>query len=60
MVLADEPTGNLDSATAAQILQLFSHLHRQWGKTVVLVSHAPEAGTAADRVLQMQDGCLLP
>jgi len=60
VVLADEPTGNLDSATAAQVLQLFSHLHRQWRKTVVLVSHAPEAGSAADRVLKMQDGRLLP
>ena len=45
---------------AAQILQLFSHLHRQWHKTVILVSHAPEAGSSADRVLQMQDGRLLP
>jgi ABC-type lipoprotein export system ATPase subunit len=60
VVLADEPTGNLDSATAAQILQLFSHLHRQWHKTVILVSHAPEAGSFADRVLRMQDGRLLP
>ena len=60
VVLADEPTGNLDSATTAQILQLFSHLHRQWQKTVILVSHAPEAGSCADRVLQMQDGRLLP
>jgi putative ABC transport system ATP-binding protein len=60
VVLADEPTGNLDSATAAQILQLFFHLHRQWQKTVILVSHAPEAGSSADRVLQMQDGRLLP
>ena len=60
VVLADEPTGNLDSATTAQILQLFSHLHRQWQKTVILVSHAPEAGSFADRVLQMQDGRLLP
>lgn len=60
VVLADEPTGNLDSATAAQILQLFSQLHRQWHKTVVLVSHAPEAGSFADRVLRMQDGRLLP
>jgi ABC-type lipoprotein export system ATPase subunit len=60
VVLADEPTGNLDSATAAQILQLFVHLHRQWRKTVVLVSHAAEAVSVADRVLKMQDGRLLP
>jgi ABC-type lipoprotein export system ATPase subunit len=60
VVLADEPTGNLDSATTSQILRLFSHLHRQWQKTVILVSHAPEAGSFADRVLRMQDGRLLP
>ncbi len=60
VLLADEPTGNLDSLTAAQILDLFVHLHRQWRKTVVLVSHAPEAGSRADRVLRMRDGALLP
>jgi ABC-type lipoprotein export system ATPase subunit len=59
VILADEPTGNLDSVTAAQILELFSHLHRQWGKTIILVSHALEAGQAADRVLRLQDGRLL-
>lgn len=59
VILADEPTGNLDSVTAAQILALFSHLHRQWGKTIILVSHAPEAGQAADRVLRLADGRLL-
>jgi ABC-type lipoprotein export system ATPase subunit len=59
VILADEPTGNLDSVTAAQILELFSHLHCQWHKTVILVSHAPEAGQAADRVLCLQDGRLL-
>ncbi len=58
VVLADEPTGNLDSATAARILELFSHLHRAWRKTVVLVSHA-EAGDFATRVLKMRDGRLL-
>jgi len=58
VVLADEPTGNLDSVTTARILELFSHLHRQWRKTVVLVSHAPEAGNYASRVLPMQDGRL--
>jgi len=60
VILADEPTGNLDSVTAAQILELFAHLHRQWGKTIILVSHAPEAGQAADRVLRLRDGRLLP
>ncbi len=59
VILADEPTGNLDSVTTAQILELFSHLHRQWHKTIVLVSHAPEAGQAADRVLRLKDGRLM-
>jgi ABC-type lipoprotein export system ATPase subunit len=60
VILADEPTGNLDSVTTAQILELFAHLHRQWQKTIILVSHAPEAGQAADRVLRLKDGRLLP
>ena len=59
VILADEPTGNLDSVTTAQILELFAHLHRQWQKTIILVSHAPEAGQAADRVLRLADGRLL-
>jgi ABC-type lipoprotein export system ATPase subunit len=58
VVLADEPTGNLDSVSTGKILELFSQLHRQWQKTVVLVSHAPEAGNYASRVLPMQDGRL--
>jgi ABC-type lipoprotein export system ATPase subunit len=58
VVLADEPTGNLDSVTAAQILELFSHLQRGLNKTVVLVSHASEAGNFASRVLKMVDGRL--
>jgi ABC-type lipoprotein export system ATPase subunit len=60
VILADEPTGNLDSVTTAQILELFSHLNRRWAKTIILVSHAPEAGQAAHRVLRLQDGRLLP
>ncbi|MBI4644102.1 MAG: ABC transporter ATP-binding protein [Deltaproteobacteria bacterium] len=60
VLLADEPTGNLDSATAAQILELFGRLHRDWRQTVVLVSHAAEVAAYADRVLSMQDGIILP
>ena len=60
VLLADEPTGNLDSVTAAQILELFARLHRNWKQTVVLVSHAAEVAAYADRVLAMQDGVILP
>ena len=59
VLLADEPTGNLDSATAAQILELFARLHRNWGQTVVLVSHAAEVAGYADRILSMHDGVIL-
>ncbi len=59
VLLADEPTGNLDSATAAQVLELFARLHRDWRQTVVLVSHAREVAAYADRLLSMQDGALL-
>ncbi len=60
VLLADEPTGNLDSATAQQILELFGEIHRQWGQTVVMVTHAPEASRVADRTLPMCDGRLQP
>jgi len=59
VILADEPTGNLDSATAAQILELLSRLHRELHKTVVLVSHAPEAGQYASRLVRLRDGAII-
>jgi ABC-type lipoprotein export system ATPase subunit len=60
LLLADEPTGNLDSSHATQVLQLFADLHRQERLTVVMVTHALEAAGFADRVLKMQDGRLMP
>lgn len=56
VLLADEPTGNLDHATSAQVMELFARLNRDWGQTVVLVSHAPEAAQYARRVLRLRDG----
>ena len=58
LLLADEPTGNLDSSHASQVLQLFSDLQRQERLTVVMVTHALEAAQYADRVIKMQDGRL--
>jgi ABC-type lipoprotein export system ATPase subunit len=60
LLLADEPTGNLDSTHASQVLQLFAELQRQEHLTVVMVTHALEAAQYADRVIKMQDGRLLP
>jgi len=56
VVLADEPTGNLDSAASTQVLELFAQLHREGGHTIVLVSHAPEAAQYAKRVVHLKDG----
>ncbi len=60
VILADEPTGNLDSETATQILELLARLHQERQQTVVLVSHAPEAAGYAQRVLRLKDGRIQP
>ena len=56
LLLADEPTGNLDSGNAAAVLELFREFHRDYGLTVVMITHSPEAAAGADRVLHMKDG----
>jgi ABC-type lipoprotein export system ATPase subunit len=55
VVLADEPTGNLDSAATADVLRLFDHLHRA-GQTLVIVTHDPRIAATADRTITMRDG----
>jgi len=55
ILLADEPTGNLDTATASDVMDVFDDLHRQ-GLTLVVVTHDPAVGNRADRVLTMSDG----
>jgi len=56
VLLADEPTGNLDSATGRQIIELLIGLNRDYGSTMVLVTHDPELAARADRVVTLQDG----
>jgi putative ABC transport system ATP-binding protein len=56
LLLADEPTGNLDSARTREILGLFRELNRERGQTMLLVTHDPEVGAAADRIVRMRDG----
>jgi len=56
LVLADEPTGNLDEETGQQVLDLLDRLTRQRGKNLILVTHSTEAAGYADRVLHLRDG----
>ena len=56
LLLADEPTGNLDSKTGRELVQLIKALARQGGQTVVLATHSRDAAAEADRVLIMRDG----
>jgi ABC-type lipoprotein export system ATPase subunit len=60
LLLADEPTGNLDSHTAAEVLDLFDRLHAERGMTLVVVTHGEDVAARAQRVLRMRDGRLLP
>ena len=59
LVLADEPTGNLDLDTGRQVLELLDRLTRQAGKTLVMVTHASEVAGLADRRSRLQDGRLV-
>jgi putative ABC transport system ATP-binding protein len=56
LLLADEPTGSLDSASVGQVLALFHQLRAERGLTIVMVSHDPNVAAAADRVVDMRDG----
>ncbi|MEO1607708.1 MAG: ABC transporter, partial [Pseudomonadota bacterium] len=57
-LLADEPTGNLDGTTGAQIMDLLFGLNERHGSTLILVTHAPELAERCDRVIRLEDGRL--
>ncbi len=59
LVLADEPTGNLDFATGEKVLDLLDRLVRAQGHTLILVTHSPEVARRADRVIRLLDGQLV-
>jgi ABC-type lipoprotein export system ATPase subunit len=58
VVLADEPTGNLDSAATMEVLRLFDRLHEA-GQTMVIVTHDPRVAATADRLISMRDGAFV-
>ena len=60
LLLADEPTGNLDSHTGGEVLDLFDRLHRERRLTLVVISHSLEVAERAERVLHVRDGRVEP
>ena len=58
IILADEPTGNLDTKTTVEIMNIFTGLHKE-GITIILVTHEPDIATWSQRVLRFRDGRLI-
>ncbi len=59
IILADEPTGALDSGTGRMVMDLFHKLHKEQGKTIVLITHSPELAEETERVVTIKDGCII-
>jgi putative ABC transport system ATP-binding protein len=60
IVLADEPTGNLDTQNSEIVLKMLRQSNKELGQTVLMITHNPEAAAYADRVIHMRDGYILP
>jgi len=59
ILLADEPTGNLDSENSAAVLGLMKDLNRRMGQTILMITHDSDAASYADRIVRMRDGCIV-
>ena len=59
ILFADEPTGNLDSKTGAEIMDLLRDINRRSGQTILMVTHSPEAAKSSSRIITVQDGILV-
>jgi putative ABC transport system ATP-binding protein len=59
VVFADEPTGNLDSRSGTEVLELLQRSVHEFEQTVVMVTHDPKAASHADRVIFLADGCVV-
>lgn len=60
IVLADEPTGNLDSENSAIVLGMLRHSNQELGQTVLMITHNPQAASYGDRVIHLRDGQIVP
>jgi putative ABC transport system ATP-binding protein len=58
LILADEPTGNLDTASTAEVMQLFTRLNRE-GRTLVLITHEADVAACATRIVRLRDGLVV-
>lgn len=59
IILADEPTGSLDSKTGRKVMDIFHHLHKENGKTIVLITHSNELAEEADLIITIRDGLVI-
>jgi putative ABC transport system ATP-binding protein len=59
ILLADEPTGNLDSENSAAVLRLMKDLNQRLGQTILMITHDSDAASYADRIVKMRDGCIV-
>jgi putative ABC transport system ATP-binding protein len=58
LVLADEPTGNLDTKTGEMVLETFQRLHQEQGRTIILITHEPYVAEHAERIIHIRDGSI--
>lgn len=58
ILFADEPTGNLDSRTGAEIISLLQRINKENGQTILMVTHSPEAAKSSSRIITVKDGTL--
>lgn len=60
IILADEPTGNLDTKTGTIVLDTFKKLNKEQGRTIILITHEPDVAAHADRIIHVKDGHIVP
>ena len=60
ILLADEPTGNLDTENSQVVLSMLQELNRTFNQSIIMITHNPEAAAVANRLIEMRDGCVVP